>query len=597
MRLLALESESKMVPPWRRGKPARRSGPFRRHPGSGVACAETKARREGAPRREGSAMLGLMQDWPLLMHTVLDHAAIQHPKRDIVSRSVEGPIHRTDYATLRGRALRVAQRLVKDGIREGDRVATLAWNTWRHLEAWYGIAGAGAVYHTVNPRLFPDQIAWIMNHAGSRVLMLDLSFVKLAESLADKLPQVERFIILTDAAGMPPTTLRNAIAYEDWIAEVDGDFAWAKVEENAAAGICYTSGTTGDPKGVVYSHRSNVIHALACNQVDAFGLGVADRVMPVVPMFHANGWSLALSAPMVGAALVMPGAKLDGASVHDLITAERVTMSAAVPTVWMMLLQHLEATGGRIDSMNRVAIGGSACPSAITRQYQDKYGVRVIHAWGMTEMSPVGTLFAFKPEVEGLDHEAKLALQAKQGAAMYTVEMRITDDDGRALPWDGTTFGRLTVRGPAVTRRYFRREEEALLDAEGFFDTGDVATIDANGYMEVTDRSKDVIKSGGEWISSIALENAAVAYPGVAEAAVVSMKDPKWDERPLLILVMKDGAPAPTLARMRDFLADKVAKWWLPDDLVVVDEIPHTATGKILKMKLREMFKDHRPAG
>ncbi|MBR0653078.1 long-chain-fatty-acid--CoA ligase [Roseomonas terrae] len=541
-------------------------------------------------------MLGLMQDWPLLMHTVLDHAAAQHPKREVVSRSVEGPFHRTDYATLRGRALRVAQRLAKDGIRNGDRVATLAWNTWRHLEAWYGIAGAGAVYHTVNPRLFPDQIAWIMSHAGSRILMLDLSFVALAESLADKLPQVERFIILTDAAHMPRTTLRNAVAYEDWIAEIDGDYAWVKVAENAAAGICYTSGTTGDPKGVVYSHRSNVIHALACNQVDAFGLGSADRVMPVVPMFHANGWSLALAAPMVGAAMVMPGARLDGASVHELVAQERVTFSAAVPTVWMMLLQHLEATGGRIDSMNRVAIGGSACPAAITRAYQEKYGVRVIHAWGMTEMSPVGTLCSVKPEVASLATDEMLRLQAKQGTPPYTIEMKITDDDGRPLPWDGTTFGRLKVRGPAISRRYFRREEEEILDGEGFFDTGDVATIDEHGYMEVTDRSKDVIKSGGEWISSIALENAAVGYPGVAEAAVVSMKDAKWDERPLLILVMKDGAAAPALSEMNAFLADKVAKWWLPDDLAVLDEIPHTATGKILKTRLREMFKDHQPA-
>lgn len=541
-------------------------------------------------------MLGLMQDWPLLMHTVLDHAAIQHPHRDVVSRSVEGPIHRTDYATLRGRALRVAQRLARDGIREGDRVATLAWNTWRHLEAWYGIAGMGAVYHTVNPRLFADQIAWIMNHAGSRVMMLDLTFVPLMQALADKLPLVERFIVLTDAAHMPETSLRNAVAYEDWIAEVDGDFAWVRVEENAAAGICYTSGTTGDPKGVVYSHRSNVIHAMACNQMDCFGLGVADRVMPVVPMFHANGWSLALSAPMVGAAMVMPGAKLDGASVHELIASERVSFSAAVPTVWMMLLQHLESSGGRIDSMSRVAIGGSACPGAITKAYQEKYGVRVIHAWGMTEMSPVGTLFAVKPEVAQLSGEAMLRLQAKQGTPPYTVEMTITDDEGRDLPWDGTTFGRLKVRGPAVARRYFRREEEDILDPRGYFDTGDVATMDANGYMEITDRSKDVIKSGGEWISSITLENAAVGYPGVAEAAAVSMKDPKWDERPLLIVVMKPGVLSPSLAQMREFLADKVAKWWLPDDLVVLDEIPHTATGKILKMKLREMFKDHRPA-
>jgi acyl-CoA synthetase (AMP-forming)/AMP-acid ligase II len=403
-------------------------------------------------------------------------------------------------------------------------------------------------------------------------------------------------VILTDAAHMPDTTLPNAVPYEDWIAGVEGDFAWMRVDENAAAGICYTSGTTGDPKGVVYSHRSNVIHALMCNQVDAFGLGAGDRVMPVVPMFHANGWSLALCAPMVGAALVMPGAKLDGASVHETIERERVTFSAAVPTVWMMLLQHLEATGARIDTMNRVAIGGSACPAAITKAYQEKYGVRVIHAWGMTEMSPVGTLFAVKPEVAHLQGEEMLRLQAKQGTPPYTVEMKITDDAGVPVAWDGAAFGRLMVKGPAVSRRYFRREEEDILDADGFFDTGDVATMDAHGYMEITDRSKDVIKSGGEWISSIALENAAVGYPGVAEAAVVAMADAKWDERPLLILVMKPGVLSPSLEQMRDFLADKVAKWWLPDDLVVVDEIPHTATGKILKTRLRELFKDHRKA-
>ena len=542
-------------------------------------------------------MFGLMQDWPLLMHKVLDHAAIQHPGREIISRSVEGPFHRTDYRAVRQRALRLAQRLERDGIRLGDRVATLAWNTWRHVEAWYGITGIGAIYHTVNPRLFPDQIVWILNHAGSRVLMLDLTFIPLIQQLAPKLEHIERFIILTDGAHLPETGLRNAVAYEDWLAEADGDFAWASFDEKTAAGLCYTSGTTGDPKGVLYSHRSNILHALACNQVDCLGLGVADRVMPVVPMFHANGWSLPISAPMAGATLVLPGAKLDGASVHEIITEAQVNFSAAVPTVWMMLLQHMEATHTRIDSLKRVVIGGSACPAAITQTYQEKYGVRVIHAWGMTEMSPVGTTYQRKPEIAGLDAAAALALQAKQGCPPFTVEMKITDDEGRDLPWNGEVFGRLKVRGPSITRNYFKRDDEAVLDADGFFDTGDVATIDTHGFMEVTDRSKDVIKSGGEWISSIALENAAVGYPGVAEAAVVAMYDPKWDERPLMILVMKPGAAAPDLAAMNAFLADKVAKWWLPDDLVVVDEIPHTATGKILKTKLRETFKDHRPKG
>jgi len=537
-------------------------------------------------------MLGLMQDWPLLIHRIIDHAATYHAGRQVISRSIEGPIHTTTYADIRLRAKKVAQRLARDGIKPGDRVATLAWNTWRHLEAWYGIVGIGAVYHTVNPRLFVDQIAWIINHAEDRVMMTDLTFVPLLEKLADRLPTIERYIILTDAAHMPATTLKNAVAYEQWIADADGDIAWAQFDENTAAGMCYTSGTTGNPKGVVYSHRSNVLHALANSSAASLGLSATDVILPVVPLFHANGWSLAFSAPLSGVTLVMPGAKLDGASIHELLDAYKVTCTAGVPTVWLMLLQHLEKSGAKLPYLKRVVIGGSACPRAITRCFQDDHGVNVVHAWGMTEMSPLGSACTLIPENAGLTGEARVDLQQKQGHPPFTVEMKITDDMGRELPWDGKTFGRLKVRGPAVAKAYFKGEGGDILDADGFFDTGDVATMDPHGYMQVTDRAKDVIKSGGEWISSIDLENLAVAHPAVAEAAVIGVRHPKWDERPLLVVVMKQGQEA-TREDILDFMQGKIARWWMPDDVVVVDEIPHTATGKIQKTALREQFRNY----
>ncbi len=537
-------------------------------------------------------MLGLMQDWPLLCHRGLDHAARNHPQRRFVTRSVEGPIHVTDYAAIRTRALKVAQRLERDGIRLGDRVATLAWNTWRHLEAWYGIMGIGAVYHTVNPRLFHDQIAWIINHAEDRVMMTDLTFVPLLEKLADRLPTVERYVVLTDAAHMPRSTLRNAVAYEDWISEVDGDFAWASFDENTAAGMCYTSGTTGNPKGVVYSHRSNMLHAMAALFPDTIGLSCRDVVLPVVPLFHANGWSLAFSAPMTGASLVMPGPKLDGASIFELLDQFKVTMTAAVPTVWLMLLQHLEATGAKLPYLKKVVIGGSACPRAMAQKFQNEYGVEVIHAWGMTEMSPLGTTCTLKPEYADLTGDARLDIQQKQGHSPFVVEMKITDDAGNERPWDGRTFGRLKVRGPAVAKAYFKGEGGEILDEDGFFDTGDVATIDQHGFMQITDRSKDIIKSGGEWISSIDRENLAVGHPKVAEAAVIGIHHPKWDERPLLVVVLKPGQTA-TKQEILEFMEGKIAKWWMPDDVAFVDEIPHTATGKIQKRTLREAFSQY----
>ena len=536
-------------------------------------------------------MLGLMQDWPLLCHRIIDHAALNHGERQVISRSIEGPIHTTNYREIRTRALRVAQRLERDGIKMGDRVATLAWNSWRHLECWYGIMGIGAVYHTVNPRLFPDQIAWIVNHAEDRVMFVDLTFLPILEKLADKLKLIERYVVLTDAAHMPATPLRNAVAYEEWLAETDGDFAWKDFDENTAAGMCYTSGTTGNPKGVVYSHRSNVLHSLMAAQVDAMGVSSRDVIMPVVPMFHANCWGLALTSPMVGATLVMPGAKLDGLSIYELLDTCSVSFTAAVPTVWLMLLQHLEGNDLKLPHLRKVVIGGSACPRAMTQKFQEVYEVEVCHAWGMTEMSPLGTLGSLKPEYDCLSGEERLDIQMKQGHPPFAVEMKITDDDNRELPRDGKTFGRLKVRGPSVARAYFK-ESEGVLDADGFFDTGDVGTLDRHGYLNITDRSKDVIKSGGEWISSIELENFAVGHPKVAEAAVIGIRHPKWDERPLLVIVLKDGQAA-TKDELLSFLDGKVAKWWMPDDVAFVREIPHTATGKILKTALRLQFKDY----
>ena len=538
-------------------------------------------------------MLGLMQDWPLLLHRIIDHAANFHGERKVISRSIEGPIHTTDYRQVRARALKVSQRLSKDGIKLGDRVATLAWNTWRHLEAWYGIVGIGAIYHTVNPRLFPDQVVWIINHAEDRVMMTDLTFVPFLEKIADQLPTIERYILLTDAMHMPKTTLKNAVAYEDWIAEVDGDFKWVNLDENTAAGMCYTSGTTGHPKGVLYSHRSNVLHAYIAALPDSKGICSRDVVMPVVPMFHANCWSLAFSTPMVGATMVMPGAKMDGASIYELLDTFKVSFTAAVPTVWLMLLQDLEKTGRRLPHLKRVVIGGSACPRAITKTFQEKYGVEVVHAWGMTEMSPLGSLCTMKPEYASLEGDAKLNVQMKQGHPPFGVEMKITDDAGRDLPWDGKTFGRLKVRGPAVAKAYYKGEGSEAFDKDGWFDTGDVATMDQYGYMQITDRAKDVIKSGGEWISSIDVENLAVGHSKVAEAAVIGISHPKWDERPLLVIVLKKGETV-TKEELLEFMQGKIAKWWMPDDVVFVEEIPHTATGKIQKITLRQRFKDYR---
>ncbi len=538
-------------------------------------------------------MLGQMQDWPLLVHKIIDHASLYHGDREVVSRSVEGPIHRTNYREIGVRARKVAEALNRLGIQPGDRVATLAWNTWRHLESWYGIAGIGAVYHTLNPRLFPDQLVYIANHAEDKVLFFDITFADLVAQIAPKLKNVELYVAMTDAAHLPKANIPNLVAYEEFIAGCSGTFQWKEVDEKTACGLCYTSGTTGNPKGVLYSHRSNVIHALMAAQTDAQGISNRDTILPVVPMFHANAWALAFTAPMVGAKLVLPGPKLDGPSICELLTDEVVTMTAAVPTVWLALLQYLEQTGKTLPHMKRVLIGGSACPRSMIETFEKKYDVQVIHAWGMTEMSPLGTMATLKHHIAEMPWDKQLDYKCKQGHPVFGVEMKIVDDNDKEMPRDGKAFGRLKVRGPAVAKGYFRGEGQDAFDADDWFDTGDVATIDADGYMTITDRSKDVIKSGGEWISSIEIENIAVGHPSVAEAAVIGVRHPKWDERPLLIVVLKPGKTA-TREELLAYLTGKIAKWWMPDDVQFVEEIPHTATGKIQKTVLRERFGAYR---
>ncbi|MEZ5668471.1 MAG: long-chain fatty acid--CoA ligase [Alphaproteobacteria bacterium] len=533
-----------------------------------------------------------MQPRPQNLAYILEHAARVHGDREIVSAAVEGGIHRTTYRETLGRTKRLANALRRLGVGPGDRVATLAWNGYRHLEAWYAIAGQGAVCHTVNPRLFADQIAFILDHAGDRVVLIDHTLLPVLEAVADRLPALEAVVVMTDAAHMPATGLGNVHCYETLLAEAAPAFDWPELPEETPSSLCYTSGTTGNPKGVAYTHRSNLLMAYACNSADAFALSAMSTVLMVVPMFHANSWGLVYAAPMVGAKLVLPGPRLDGASIHSLIEAERVTFSAAVPTIWTLLLQHLEATGGRLDSMKEVVIGGSAVPAAMIRTFADSYGVDVLHAWGMTELSPIGTVNRPTVQVLALPAGERLAIAAKQGRPLYGVEMRIADDNGASLPHDGRSAGRLMVRGPWTVERYYRHERSAL-DAGGWFDTGDIATIDGFGYMQVTDRAKDVIKSGGEWISSVELENAAMGHPDVALAAVIGLPHPTWDERPLLVIQPKAGR-TPNGAEMRAFLADKVARWWLPDDTVLVETIPLAATGKINKLKLREQFRGHR---
>jgi len=541
-------------------------------------------------------MQGLMQDRPLLISSLIEHAAAMHPGAEIVSRTVEGPLHRCTYGDIHRRSKQVANALAALGANPGDRIATLAWNSYRHMELYYGVSGAGAVLHTINPRLFPEQIAYIVNHAEDRYLFFDVTFAGLIEKLAPQLESVTAFVAMTDRAHMPSLGVRNLLCYEEWVEAASPDYEWPALDERTASSLCYTSGTTGNPKGVLYSHRSTVLHSYAACMVDSLALSSAESVLLVVPMFHVNAWGMPYAGAMSGAKLVMPGPALDGKSVYALMKEERTTLALGVPTVWLMLLQHVDAAGldpKRDLVLKRVVIGGSAAPRAMSEEFAKTFGAYVVHAWGMTEMSPLGTVCNLLPKHQEYDLKRRLDVQAKQGRAMFGVEMKITDDAGRALPRDGVAFGHLLVRGPWITSGYFKGDGGSILDRDGYFDTGDVATIDADGYMHITDRSKDVIKSGGEWISSIEIENAAIGHPAVAEAAVIGVAHAKWQERPLLIVVRKSGKDV-TRDEMLRFLDGKVGKWWLPDDVVFVDEMPHTATGKLLKTKLREMFSDYR---
>jgi len=541
-------------------------------------------------------MKGLMQDRPLLISGLIEHANTFHPGSEIVSRTVEGPIHRCTYSDIHRRSKQVANALTALGVKTGDRIATLAWNGYRHMELYFGVSGMGAVLHTINPRLFPEQIVYIANHAEDQYVFFDLTFAPLLEKLAPLMTSVKAFIAMTDRAHMPAhSTIRNLLCYEELIAEHSADFEWPTFDENTASSLCYTSGTTGNPKGVLYSHRSSVLHSMAVCAVDGLGLSAKESALLVVPMFHVNAWGMPYAGAMCGAKLVMPGPGLDGKNVYEIMRDEKVTLALGVPTVWLMLFNHVDS--GKLDpkadlALNRVVIGGSAAPRAMSERFETKFGAQVIHAWGMTEMSPLGTVCNFLPKHAAYTLEQRLDVQTKQGRAVYGVEMKITDDDGKRLPHDGKAFGHLMVRGPWITGGYFKGDGGEILDADGFFDTGDVATIDADGYMQITDRSKDVIKSGGEWISSIDLENAAVGHPAVAEAAVIGVAHAKWQERPLLIVVKKKGQET-TRDDVLKYLDGKVAKWWMPDDVVFVEELPHTATGKLQKMKLREQFREY----
>ena len=538
-------------------------------------------------------MFGAMQDVPLLVNGILDHALVNHPEREIVSRLVEGNIHRETYADAHLRSRKLSQALQSLGFEQGDVLATLAWNTHRHFEAWYAITGIGGVYHTLNPRLFAEQLTYIINHAGDKVIFTDLSFVPILEGIEKEIPNVKGFIIMTDAAHMPETTLSNAHCYEDLIDGQSGDFNWVEVDERAPCGMCYTSGTTGNPKGVCYTHRSNVLHTLVGNSADVMGIRSVDSLLPVVPLFHANAWGLAFGAPAVGAKIVNPGPNMDGESIYQLLTEEKVTFTAAVPTVWLMLMQHLESNNLDLPDLETVVIGGSAVPRVMLEKFERDYGVAVKHAWGMTEMSPLGTIAAFKAGMENMTFDEQMDIKVKQGRPPYLMEMKITDDDGNELPRDGKAFGHLMVRGPFVVGEYIKGDGGQILDEDGFFDTGDVATIDPLGFMQITDRSKDVIKSGGEWISSIEIENIAVGHEKVQEAAVIGIAHPKWDERPLLVVIKNEGAEV-SKEEILGYLEGKIAKWWMPDDVVFVDEIPHTATGKIQKLTLRQQFEDYK---
>mgnify|MGYP003863804301 FL=1 len=537
-------------------------------------------------------MLGLMQDWPLTVDRILDHAKNWHGAREVVTRSVEGPIVRTTYANIHARAKRVSSVLQGWGIGVGDRIGTLAWNTGNHIETWYGIMGIGAVCHTLNPRLFPEQLVYIINHGGDRVIFVDLTFVPLLQAVLPHCPKVERVVVMTDRAHMPAVELPGLECYEDLLEDASEDVVWGDFDEQTACGLCYTSGTTGNPKGVLYSHRSNFIHTLLGLQSTVLGATPSEVILPVVPMFHANAWGIAFGAPGAGSKLVMPGARMDGAAIYELIESEGVTFSAAVPTVWQGLLAHLREHKLKIPTVKRVLIGGSAVPESLIRAFHDEFGIEVLQGWGMTETSPIGTLSNMTPELRALPYDEQMKWRIKQGTPPLGVELKLKNYAGQEMPHDGHTYGRLMIKGPTIAGAYFN-DDTPILDTEGFFDTGDVSTIDEHGFMQITDRAKDVIKSGGEWISSIEIENIAVGHPKVELAAVIGAAHPKWDERPVLIIKLKPGQTEDKQEHL-DFLVGKIAKWWMPDDVVFVDDIPLGATGKVDKKLIRERMKDYR---
>jgi len=524
---------------------------------------------------------------PLTVSSILRHAETVYRNNEIVSRLPEGGLWRYTYAQAASRARQLANALIRLGVRHQDRVATLAWNTHRHYELYYAVSGSGAIIHTVNPRLFPEQIVYIINHAQDAVLFFDTTFLPLVEKIRPELTSVKHFVVLVGREHMPKSSL-PLVCYEDLIAAESESFDWPVLHEGLASALCYTSGTTGNPKGVLYGHRSTVIHAMASMASDALGVSSRGAILPVVPMFHVNAWGIPYSATMAGAKLVLPAGQLDGASVYRLMTDEQVTFSLGVPTVWLGLLQFCEKENLKLDHLERTVIGGSACPESMIRQFQEKHGVFVIHAWGMTETSPLGTVNSMNAHMASLSLEDRYKLQAKQGRPMYGVELKIVGPDEKELPRDGKAFGRLLVRGPWVASGYYKHEDRSAW-VDGWFDTGDVATIDETGTLNIVDRSKDVIKSGGEWISSVELENVAIAHPAVAECAVIGVPHPKWDERPVLLVVKKEGQDA-TKAGLLSFLEGKVAKWWLPDEVIFVQALPHTATGKLLKRQLRDEF-------
>ena len=546
-------------------------------------------------------MLGQMQSQPLLISSLIVHAERHHGATEIVSRRVEGDIHRTTWAEVARRARRIANAL--DGLRLGfgERVATLAWNGHRHLELYFGVSGTGRVLHTLNPRLHPEQLAWIVNHADDRALCFDMSFLPLVQAVHARCPGVKHWIALCDADRLPADSgVPNLQSYEAWIGAQGDTYIWPEFDENCASSLCYTSGTTGNPKGAVYSHRSTLLHAYGAALPDALGCSARDSILPVVPMFHVNAWGLPYSAAAVGCKLVFPGPLLDGKSVYELIESERVTMAAGVPTVWQMLLGHMQGQGLRFSTLKRTVIGGSACPPAMIEAFRERYGVEVLHAWGMTEMSPLGTVCTLKNAQLDRPADEQMKVRLKQGRAVYGVDMKIVNEAGDELPWDGKTYGDLLVRGPWIIASYFKGEggDPLRYDAggRGWFPTGDVATIDADGFMQITDRSKDVIKSGGEWISSIDVENIAMAHPAVAMAACIGMKHPKWDERPIVVVVKKPGAEL-SREELLAFYEGRIAKWQVPDDVVFVEAIPLGATGKMQKMTLRQQLAEYRLPG